>query len=94
MEAAEAKPSGSSETPKDHASNNYVAALEAAVRDKDAIIKSQAATIKEQTAEIKWLNDAPARQHCLLEARDRRIDELVGINNSLLDEIERMKHAH
>lgn len=94
MEAAEAKPSGSSETPKYHASDNCKAALEAAIRDKDAMIKLQAATIKEQTAEIKWLNDAPARQHCLLEARDRRIDELVGINNSLLDEIERMKHAH
>ncbi|KAK9821409.1 hypothetical protein WJX74_010586 [Apatococcus lobatus] len=92
-QAQETKPSSSSETCNDDDREHQLSALEMGAREQDAKIKAQAALIVEQAAEISWLNQAPARARCLLEARNKRIEELEGINESLLDEIERMKHA-
>ena len=86
VQAAEAKVSSSSETQSNPDLEKLILALEAANGEKDA-------KIREQAAEINWLNQAPARIRCLLDARNKRIEELEGINNSLLDDIEGMKHA-
>ena len=86
VQAAEAKVGSSSETQSNPDLEKLKLALEAANREKDA-------RIAEQAAEIHWLNHAPARIRCLLDARNKRIEELEGINNSPLDENEEMKHG-